>query len=297
MTFEQYWPAAYIVGDMYTKAELVVGRRTISDYELVYFPEGSDTVYELEGKSYYLRTACLVFTRPGEIHKYAFDLHKEVRHLFIHFDYEPLRLLDSRFAALSCGSGILPADNPLLAGLMMRILRSANRQAEHWKRHISVLLAALLEETAEAAEHNSEPERVTPPVPIVRAVAYMDEHLSEPITVEKIAKQSGWTHEHFTRVFSSMYGMTPKKAILDRRLRRAEQLMIGNSATIKQIAYEVGFRDEHHFSRMFKRIRGITPSEYIKKCQDPFFLHSEASQGHLDKYQINSLIVVNHYIK
>ena len=39
----------------------------------------------------------------------------------------------------------------------------------------------------------------------------MEEHLGEPITIEEIAARSGWSHEHFTRVFVVSLGMTPKR--------------------------------------------------------------------------------------
>ena len=293
MTTLRDWPTVHTVGDVYTQPGFVLGERTIPDYELVYFPEGSDTVYETGGRAHALANACLVFTRPGEPHRYRFDPRKAVRHLFVHFDHPALRSNDSRYAALLRDTDALPADNPLFAGLMTQILRVANRQAEHWKRPLTTLVAAMLEEAADEAERGAEPARVAPPAPIARALAYMEAHLAEPITVEQIAERSGWSREHFTRVFASIYGMTPKRALLERRLRRAEQLMVASDATIKRIAFEVGFGDEHHFSKAFKRLRGMTPTDYIKKCQDPFFRHAETARGRDARYQLDSYVLVN----
>ncbi|WP_368086823.1 helix-turn-helix domain-containing protein [Paenibacillus sp. yr247] len=62
-------------------------------------------------------------------------------------------------------------------------------------------------------------------------------------------------------MFVASVCMSPKRALLERRLLRAEQLMMNGKWTIKQISYGVGFRDEQHFSKMYKRIRGITASD------------------------------------
>ncbi|MBW7460349.1 AraC family transcriptional regulator, partial [Paenibacillus sepulcri] len=97
---EDGWPIVHSVGDIVIKAGFVLDARTIEDYELVYFPVGTDTVYELEGKPHILNDPCFVFTRPDERHRYCFDKEKNVRHLFVHFDYEVLRLTDNRLISL-----------------------------------------------------------------------------------------------------------------------------------------------------------------------------------------------------
>jgi AraC family transcriptional regulator len=125
----------------------------------------------------------------------------------------------------------------------------------------------------------------------------MEEHLSDPITIESIAQQSGWSHEHFTRIFVSSIGMSPKRALLERRLLLAEQHLMNGQWTVKQIAYRVGFRDEHHFSKMYKRIRGITATAYIERCEDSLFRHATALFDPGTPYPINRHILVNEYIK
>jgi methylphosphotriester-DNA--protein-cysteine methyltransferase len=54
----------------------------------------------------------------------------------------------------------------------------------------------------------------------------MEKHQSEPITIEEIAHRSGWSHEHFTRVFVASVGTTPKRMLLERRIIRAESMMM-----------------------------------------------------------------------
>jgi AraC family transcriptional regulator len=296
---EDGWPIVHNVGDIVVQKGFVLGPRTIPDYELVYFPTGTMTVYELEGRPIRLDTPCFVFTRPGESHLYRFDTEKNVRHLFVHFEYSSLRQAAPRFIPLLRDINMLPVgSNSLVPGMVKQMLRIANNQPPHWKRRLTVLLAAALEELCASSDDGCEETANPLPMQIAEAIAYIEEHLSEPLTIESIAGVSGWSHEHFTRKFVSAVGMSPKRALLERRLQRAEQLMMMSGKwTIKQISYGVGFRDEHHFSKMYKRIRGITASDYIERCKDPLFRHMAAVVDPETPYPVNRHILVNNYIK
>ncbi len=292
------WPFVHSVGDVWAAAGAILGERSLSDYELVYFPEGSSTVYETDGKSYKLDKPIFVFTRPGERHRYRFDPDRNVRHLFVHFDYGELRHGDARFDSLLAGSSCLPVSgNSLLPALLGQMVRIADFQLAYWKRRLSVLLSSALEELCASADNALEELARPLPLPISQALTYMEEHLEEPITIESIARQSGWSHEHFTRMFVASVGLSPKRALLERRLRRAELLMLSGRWTVKQIAYRVGFRDEHHFSKMYKRLRGITASAYIERCENSLARHALPAPDTVASVSANRHVLVNEQIK
>jgi len=288
------WPYVHMLGDVSVGVGgFVLGPRTIEDYELVYFPEGTDTIYLVEGMpEVRLDEPCFLLTPPGVSHQYRFDPARKVRHLFAHFDHGPLRRGEPRFQGLlrSGGRHRVP-DGGLAADLMGQMLRRAGGPSPTWKEHVSVLLAAALEELI-AQENRPVSEEASPlPAPVVQALAYMDRHLNEQVTVEELARLSGWSHEHFTRMFVSSIGMPPKRALLERRLRRAEELMLQGAGTVKQIAFAVGFRDEHHFSKTYKRMRGITATAYMERCRDPLLRHAAAGSDAAPSS--NRIVVVN----
>ncbi|MBB6730198.1 AraC family transcriptional regulator [Cohnella zeiphila] len=295
---EMSWPVIHTVGDVLVQRGFVLGPREIGDFELVYFPEGTGTVYELGDDALPLDEPCFVLTRPGECHRYRFDPAANVRHLFVHFDYAAFRDPSSGLEALVRTDRIPALRSSLAAGMIRQILRIANEQGPGWKRRISALLAAALEELQACAGRGSGPASQPVSLPISLAIEYMEEHLAEPaLSIEKIARHSGWSHEHFTRVFAAELGMTPKRALLERRLLRAERMMLRAEGTVKQIAFSVGFGDEHHFSKMYKRIRGITASEYMERCKDPLFRHTAAAVDPDTPYPINCYVMVNAPIK
>jgi AraC-like DNA-binding protein len=293
---ERGWPVVHHVGDVLLRGGYVLGPRVLEDFELVYFPEGTGTVYERGDAAHRLDEPCFVLTRPGESHRYCFDPSANVRHLFVHFEYAALRDPGSGLGTLAEADRLPARRSSLAAGIMRQILRIANEQGAGWKRRISALLAAALEELQACADRRADSQPL--PLPIAHAIEYMEEHLEEPaLSIEKIARHSGWSHEHFTRVFAAELGMTPKRALVERRLLRAERMMMRAEGTIKQIAFSVGFGDEHHFSKMYKKIRGITASEYMERCKDPMFRHTAAAVDPDTPYPVNCYIVVNAPIK
>lgn len=288
------WPVIHSVGDVLTLKGYTLGPRRIPDYELVYFPEATATVYSLDDREFTLDRPGFVLTRPGDLHSYRFDPAKHVRHLFAHFEYAPLDERDGPYASLVTGGDWLPAGDSRLPGsLMKQLLRVANEQGPRWKERSRTLLQAALGELLAEADSSFEETPLVMPAPIAQAIAYMEAHLAEPLTIREIASRTGWSHEHFSRLFAAHVGMTPRRALVERRLRRAEQLMLGGDMTVKQIAYEVGFGDEHHFSKMYKSVRGFTASDYIARCHSPLFRHTAQAVDPETPYPLNCHIVVD----
>ncbi|MHA6483435.1 helix-turn-helix transcriptional regulator [Paenibacillus sp. strain BS8-2] len=292
---EMSLPRIHSVGDLWVQAGFVLGPRTIPDFEFVYFPEGTGTTYTVCGESTDLNMPCILLTRPGDLHQYRFDPNKNVRHLFVHFEYSELRNNEPWYSSILEGPSVFPiSHNPLVPGFMKKLFWTANHQPQYWHRRLSVLTMTLLDELVSSGDYLPNAAESLP-VPVQQAIDVMTKRLAERISIEEVAALSGWSHEHFTRIFTSSVGMTPKRFLLDLRLRRAEDWMLRGEGTIKQIAYQVGFKDEHHFSKMYKKIRGITASEYIRRCNAPLYRHTaEPLVTALDtRYLANRLVIVH----
>lgn len=84
-------PVIHAMGDIAVKPGSVLGMRTIDDFELVYFPAGTRSVYEIDRGPFALDRPGVVFTCPGEPHRYRFDPSLPTRHLFVHFEFAAFR--------------------------------------------------------------------------------------------------------------------------------------------------------------------------------------------------------------
>ena len=73
------------------------------------------------------------------------------------------------------------------------------------------------------------------------------------------------SHHYFSRLFKATTGITPRQYIIRSRIERAKNLLQQNKLSIANIATEVGFVDQSHLNRHFKRLVGITPKSYLQE--------------------------------
>ena len=98
--------------------------------------------------------------------------------------------------------------------------------------------------------------------PIRKAVVYLNEHYSENVTVERLAKIAHYSPAQFRRLFRELTQMSPSDYIVNVRINAAKTLLGTTDRRVSDIAAEVGFFDHAHFIRTFKRIVGTTPAKY-----------------------------------
>lgn len=93
---------------------------------------------------------------------------------------------------------------------------------------------------------------------------YIDKNLKEEITAEDISKYCGITENYVRKIVKSVYGVNLTKLINKKRVELASHLLLTTNLSIKDIAWKVGIPDYNYFSRVFKSIKGVSPSRYRK---------------------------------
>ncbi len=97
----------------------------------------------------------------------------------------------------------------------------------------------------------------------------METNFCYNLTMKEFAKLSHRSLSTFKRDFQNHYNTSPGRWLLNKRLERARKLIVTDSLTISQVAFECGFEDVSHFSRSFKEKFGITPSKYEEVSTTP----------------------------
>jgi AraC-like DNA-binding protein len=99
-----------------------------------------------------------------------------------------------------------------------------------------------------------------------KAVDIMHKRFSENLKTPDLAKEAGLSPSQFDRQFRRVFRTTPREYLLRVRIHAACRLLAeSHELSISIIATDVGFYDHSHFSRIFRRIMGITPGEYRKR--------------------------------
>lgn len=86
--------------------------------------------------------------------------------------------------------------------------------------------------------------------------------------VNNLSKKLGYSPNYLGNAFKRAYGFTVADYIGRVRVAEAKRLMDQTDLMVYEIAFRVGFGDQHYFSRAFKKYAGVTPSEYRGKAQD-----------------------------
>ena len=81
-------------------------------------------------------------------------------------------------------------------------------------------------------------------------------------SVDELARKSGYTRQHLTRLFHAVTGMSAKQYLVAARIARARQLLSDKRLSVGQVAAECGYDDQFHFSRQFRSITGTSPSAF-----------------------------------
>ncbi len=97
---------------------------------------------------------------------------------------------------------------------------------------------------------------------IGHTVSYMQQHLDAPLQVAALASQASVSLSHYFALFKRMTGRTPIRFFIDLRMERARRLLQTTSLSVKEIAAALGYDDPFYFSRVFKSVSGIAPTEY-----------------------------------
>lgn len=99
-----------------------------------------------------------------------------------------------------------------------------------------------------------------------RIVKTVHEHLSDPdYNVEQLADDVGLSRSQLHRRMKEMTGVATGKFVRDMRLKEAAHLLKLGTLNVSQVAYRVGFVDQAHFSTVFKKYYGVSPSDYGKE--------------------------------
>lgn len=218
----------------------------------------------IDGRAHIAIAPSVVVVNPGEIHACASDQGNSWSSALI---YPSRQLMQQIVAELGGSATTAPAfDSPVIrdpaaVGQLSAFARAAANGAARLELEIRLLdaLRTLL------ARHARTPIRPLPSRFGRRAaraaITYIHENYQEDTSIADLADLTSVSPYRFGRLFRSEIGLPPHKYLSYVRVMRAKDL-IEAGAPLAGVAAEVGFYDQSHLNRHFKRITGVTPGEY-----------------------------------
>lgn len=96
-------------------------------------------------------------------------------------------------------------------------------------------------------------------------VQYIRKNIRNPLTIKELSKKACMSESHFYKVFKQEMGISPIDFINEERIDFASKLMSDDSCNLTEVFLACGFTNRSYFNRLFKRFKGISPSNYRKR--------------------------------
>lgn len=90
-------------------------------------------------------------------------------------------------------------------------------------------------------------------------------NIYEDLSVKEVANTFSFNSDHLTLLFKKKLGMSTIRYLNTLKLNKAKELLCTTNKTIKEISYELKFKDEKYFMKLFKNYEGITPSKFVMR--------------------------------
>jgi AraC family transcriptional regulator len=103
------------------------------------------------------------------------------------------------------------------------------------------------------------------PWQVKRVAGYIESNMDSRLRVAELACFVQLSTSHFSRMFNRSFGEPPFAYITRQRIRRAQVAMLSSADALSQIALDCGMCDQAHFTRVFRRIVGISPSAWRRQ--------------------------------
>ncbi|MBQ7201683.1 MAG: response regulator [Eubacterium sp.] len=96
-----------------------------------------------------------------------------------------------------------------------------------------------------------------------KVIRYVEEHFrDEELSLNQVADHVSFSANHLSTVFHQEYGQSFVKYLTDFRMNKAKKLLRETDMRSADVCYEVGYKDPHYFSSIFKKTQGMTPTQY-----------------------------------
>lgn len=139
------------------------------------------------------------------------------------------------------------------------------RQAPYWSELVAGLVARLILLLGRSMAHENVGESLQHEA-LRRVREQVHERLTEPWTVKRMATAVALGESRFAALYRQCFGMSPIEDLIQARLRHAQWLLTNRHTTVGEAAEKSGFRNIPHFSRLFRRRVGCSPSEYHRSA-------------------------------
>jgi AraC-like DNA-binding protein len=252
--------------------------RHAGEFEIHYVVSGTLNFWVGE-RNYEVRPGMAFLTQPGELHGGVDATLERGEWYWLRLRFpdagKPLpelsagttKQLKRDFAAMDAH---LFAGSLHLRSCFARLIEEHRQPGSHsplmCRLILHELLVTVIRDYAKASASNGAADSPFLSEPIQRAVEWIQSHLTEELpSIDDIAVQVGLSESHFRRRFHEETGFSPLEYVTRQRVLRAKELLHDERLSITRLAFDLGFQSSGYFAQVFRKMTGMTPTDYRER--------------------------------
>ena len=233
------------------------------DYQLLYIVSGKVHFY-FNGTERIVQAGRMVLIPPRVEQKYEYFGEEKPEVYWVHFTGSDVKNILRKYE--------IPMDDPIFysgaSSVYSYIFKEMINELQTCRTGYEELLAMYLQQIFLLVQRTRQERKPTVTTYIQEemeyARRYFNEHYNEPISIQEYAESRNMSVCYFQRNFKQLVSHTPMQYLLTIRVNNAASLLETTDYSMAEIAAIVGYEDPLYFSRVFRKIKGMSPTEYRK---------------------------------
>lgn len=237
------------------------------DYQLLYIVSGKGHFY-FHGEDRVVYAGRMVLIQPRQEQHYEYFGEDKPEVYWVHFTGSDVKNILRSYN--------IPMDDPIFysgaSSTYSYLFKEMIHELQNCKTGYEDLLAMYLRQIFLLVQRTRQEERPTVSTYIQEemefARRYFNEHYNEPISIQEYAESRNMSVCYFQRNFKQIVKHTPMQYLLTIRVNNAASLLETTDYSMAEIAAIVGYEDPLYFSRLFRKIKGVSPRDYRNLVKD-----------------------------
>lgn len=244
-----------------------IQRETYPGHELILCISGRGWV-QVNGKRHEVGADELVWVNCHHPHAYGANPKEPWELYWIRIEGRPLEKV-ANLLEIRSQPVIRSLNAHQAAGEFERIFRHMTGTRPSDAALVNSAVTALIALAFEA--RLSDPDMIRPelPMPVQKALEKMRLYFHTPIRVAELSVLAGMSESHFSRLFKAAIGTSPIDWLRRERINQAKHRLIESDDAVKEVARQVGYSDQFFFSKDFKKMTKLTPTQFREQERQP----------------------------
>ncbi|GIO34528.1 hypothetical protein J2TS6_56690 [Paenibacillus albilobatus] len=242
--------------------------RTLTHHTLLLVTEGSGSI-TIGDKNHALQSGMLYYVGPGTFHSLEPHSSQPAGVLTVHFSCSRVILNDGRWEIAEEEPALHPApaqslkDAYAAQDMFHKLVECWNAKLPGYEFMSKILLQQLFVAIAQHLKKQRQPDAAS--LKVDKIIQHMHDKIDGKITLGEMSELVRLSPAYLSRTFKETTGYSLIEFFNKLKIDKAKELLVEGERKVKEVARELGYADEFYFSRMFKKIEGVSPSEFYSK--------------------------------